>query len=176
MTLRLYLHMPIRRCTWEVMHTQDGYTALIHAASNGHAACVRLLLDAGADKEAKDNVRVICCVCCACVYSFCVPCFWLMNAIAWAVRHFSNFFSYSCIWFAFGCNCIQSDFHSCELFLHLFLSIARVIVLRWIGQSCAEELILRSWLRYACFHCHLISTSKHWFIICIRSRIRIKIV
>ena len=32
-------------------------TALICAAENGHSNCVRLLLDAGADKEAKDVVR-----------------------------------------------------------------------------------------------------------------------
>ena len=32
-------------------------TALINAAVNGHADCVRLLLDAGADKEAKTIVR-----------------------------------------------------------------------------------------------------------------------
>ncbi len=32
---------------------QDGCTPLICAAENGHADCVRLLLDAGADKEAK---------------------------------------------------------------------------------------------------------------------------
>ena len=32
-------------------------TALIRAAEEGHADCVRLLLDAGADKNAKDNVR-----------------------------------------------------------------------------------------------------------------------
>ena len=31
--------------------------ALICAAENGHADCTRLLLDAGADKEAKDVVR-----------------------------------------------------------------------------------------------------------------------
>jgi hypothetical protein len=36
---------------------QNGWTALICAATNGHADCVRLLLDAGADKEAKDSVR-----------------------------------------------------------------------------------------------------------------------
>ena len=33
-------------------------TALMSAAVEGHADCVRLLIDAGADKEAKDNVRV----------------------------------------------------------------------------------------------------------------------
>jgi hypothetical protein len=37
---------------------QDGYTALKGAAANGHADCVRLLIDAGADKDAKINVRV----------------------------------------------------------------------------------------------------------------------
>ncbi len=37
---------------------QNGYTALIEAAHKGHADCVRLLIDAGADKDAKDEVRV----------------------------------------------------------------------------------------------------------------------
>ena len=36
---------------------QDGLTALMRAAANGHAECMRLLLDAGTDKEAKNNVR-----------------------------------------------------------------------------------------------------------------------
>ncbi len=35
-----------------------GYTALICAGYNGQTVCVRLLLDAGADTEAKDRVRV----------------------------------------------------------------------------------------------------------------------
>ncbi len=35
---------------------QDGYTALICAAENGHADCSRLLLDAGADQNAKSEV------------------------------------------------------------------------------------------------------------------------
>jgi hypothetical protein len=38
--------------------SQSGCTALIRAATNGHAACVRLIINAGADEEAKDNVRV----------------------------------------------------------------------------------------------------------------------
>ncbi len=37
---------------------QRGRTALIWAATEGKADCVRLLLDAGADKEATDEVRV----------------------------------------------------------------------------------------------------------------------
>jgi hypothetical protein len=36
---------------------QDGWTALILAAEYDHADCVRLLLDAGADKNAKTRVR-----------------------------------------------------------------------------------------------------------------------
>ena len=32
-------------------------TALTDASHNGHADCVRLLLEAGADKEVKSNVR-----------------------------------------------------------------------------------------------------------------------
>ena len=40
--------------------SQDGCTALIEAAWSGHADCARLLLDAGADKEARDDVR--CCL------------------------------------------------------------------------------------------------------------------
>ena len=36
---------------------QGGHTALMEAARHGHADCARLLLDAGADKEAKDCVR-----------------------------------------------------------------------------------------------------------------------
>jgi len=36
----------------------DGLTALVRAASNGHAAVVDLLIKAGADKDAKDFVSV----------------------------------------------------------------------------------------------------------------------
>ena len=35
---------------------QDGLTPL-HYAPNGHQECVRLLLERGADKDAKDNVQ-----------------------------------------------------------------------------------------------------------------------
>ena len=38
--------------------SQTGRTALIEAAASGRADCVRLLIEAGADKEAKTNVRV----------------------------------------------------------------------------------------------------------------------
>ncbi len=36
---------------------QRGRTALIGAVVNGHADCVRLLLDAGADQDVTDKVR-----------------------------------------------------------------------------------------------------------------------
>ncbi len=43
--------------------SQDGYTALIYAvldsAQWGRTECVRLLIDAGADTNSKDNVRVV---------------------------------------------------------------------------------------------------------------------
>ncbi len=38
-------------------HAQDGCTALIYATWNGHLDCTRLLVDAGANKDAKTNVR-----------------------------------------------------------------------------------------------------------------------
>jgi ankyrin repeat protein len=37
--------------------SQDGWTALMWAAAKGHAECVRLLIDVGADKEAQCDVR-----------------------------------------------------------------------------------------------------------------------
>jgi hypothetical protein len=44
-----------------IFQTQIGYqcTALICAAQNGNADCVRLLLEVGADKDAKTDVRHI---------------------------------------------------------------------------------------------------------------------
>jgi ankyrin repeat protein len=38
---------------------QSGVTALILAAREGHADCVRLLIDSGAEKEDKTNVRAV---------------------------------------------------------------------------------------------------------------------
>ncbi len=38
--------------------SQHGTTALMFAALVGHTECVRLLLNAGADRRAHDNVRV----------------------------------------------------------------------------------------------------------------------
>jgi ankyrin repeat protein len=38
---------------------QDGTTALMFAAQRGHAECVRILLQSGANKEAKNQVRLI---------------------------------------------------------------------------------------------------------------------
>ncbi len=46
-------------CGGTFAHTraQDGDTALISAAKNGHVDCARLLLNAGVDKNAKNLVR-----------------------------------------------------------------------------------------------------------------------
>jgi ankyrin repeat protein len=49
-------------------HAQAGWTALIFAAANGHVDCARLLIDAGADKNAKNQVclffdSIRCCLC-----------------------------------------------------------------------------------------------------------------
>ena len=43
----------------------------MRAAGNGHAKCARLLLDAGADKNAKDAVRMLVRVC-----GWARACFW----------------------------------------------------------------------------------------------------
>ena len=44
--------------TSDAQCAQIGCTALIFAAENGHADCVRLLLDAGADTNAQNIVRL----------------------------------------------------------------------------------------------------------------------
>ncbi len=40
--------------------TQEGYTALMSAAFYGQIDCARLLVEGGADMDAKDNVRYTC--------------------------------------------------------------------------------------------------------------------
>ncbi len=54
-------------CGKSVAHeknTQDGLTALMWAVSRAHVDCARLLLDGGADKEAKDGLVYVFCFCC----------------------------------------------------------------------------------------------------------------
>jgi ankyrin repeat protein len=46
------------------LRAQEGWTTLSLASLNGQTDCVRLLLESGADKDAKNNVR--------CVFSFCM--------------------------------------------------------------------------------------------------------
>ncbi len=51
--------------------TQNGYTALIRAAANGHVDCVRVLLEGGANMEARDHVRctlMLCLRLCICLF------------------------------------------------------------------------------------------------------------
>jgi len=38
---------------------QSGYTALMFASTKGHSAVVELLLEAGADKDAKNRVSLL---------------------------------------------------------------------------------------------------------------------
>ena len=59
----LHVAQSDREWRWRAAHfvthaQKDGKTALMCAAMKGHADCVRLLLDAGAYKEATDGVRV----------------------------------------------------------------------------------------------------------------------
>ncbi len=44
------------------LRAQDGIAALSFAARKGSVDCARLLLDSGADKHAKSNVRRVSCV------------------------------------------------------------------------------------------------------------------
>ena len=41
----------------KLLQAQDGETALIWAAQNGHVECVRLLVASGANNDLWDNVR-----------------------------------------------------------------------------------------------------------------------
>lgn len=54
-----------RRFHCRILPSQDGYTALMRTASRGHAVCVRVLLEAGAAKDATSNVRDNLCHLCA---------------------------------------------------------------------------------------------------------------
>ena len=49
-------------CCVFTTHAQRGWTPLISAALNGYADCVHLLLNAGADTNAKTGVRVDSCI------------------------------------------------------------------------------------------------------------------
>ena len=49
----------VRGCCW-VMRLQKGWTAVMVAAQNGHESTVGLLLDRGADMEARNKVRALC--------------------------------------------------------------------------------------------------------------------
>lgn len=50
------LLFPWRLCLY-ITHVQNGYTALISASGKGHTATVKVLVEAGADKDIKDKVR-----------------------------------------------------------------------------------------------------------------------
>jgi len=44
-------------CLFLCVNTKDGFTALMIASQHGHTATAQLLVEAGADKEAKSKVR-----------------------------------------------------------------------------------------------------------------------
>jgi ankyrin repeat protein len=54
--------------------TQSGRTALIRAANGGHTDCARLLLEGGANVDAKSNVRGKSFLIFTCIYLF-IECF-----------------------------------------------------------------------------------------------------
>jgi hypothetical protein len=43
----------------QLSETQDGATALMLSAKFGHAKCLRMLLEKGADKDARGKVRFV---------------------------------------------------------------------------------------------------------------------
>ncbi len=49
------------RVNWHAPHTQYYCTALSLAARDGHADCVRVLVEAGADAEIENMVRLVMC-------------------------------------------------------------------------------------------------------------------
>jgi hypothetical protein len=53
----------------------DGQTALSAAAANGHSECVLLLLDAGVDQNAIEEVRIARCFYVGWLAMFCARCF-----------------------------------------------------------------------------------------------------
>jgi ankyrin repeat protein len=62
--------------------SQSGWTALINAGYMGHAECVRLLIDAGANKDARNNVRRRCLICVSRLSHFSYElCFYLLVTI-----------------------------------------------------------------------------------------------
>jgi len=44
-------------CLFLCVNTKDGFAALMIASQNGHTATAQLLVEAGANKEAKNKVR-----------------------------------------------------------------------------------------------------------------------
>ena len=88
---RSIMHSPPLSCVFLCIvilcGAQDGRTALICAARNGRADCARLLLEAGADKSATDNVRASA-LCGWSVFSFCV---WVLSRVAVALMWFLFF-------------------------------------------------------------------------------------
>ena len=69
----VFLQRRWRFLFFDEYNSQYGWTALIWAALKSHTDCLRLLIDAGANKDARDDVRCWSLLCC-CPFSFQVFC------------------------------------------------------------------------------------------------------
>ena len=115
---------------------QDGDSALIHAVRGGHTDCVRLLVEAGADKETKDSVRDV-------AFSHPEQNFpFILNSIAFMLFFFETYFE-TIIW-TFVHSFLFS-YKSLEEFFPVFSLLLRVATLIY----CAFNLLL-SPFRHTC--------------------------
>ncbi len=72
--------LPFLTARGTCMLSQDGYTPLIRAAWKGNTDCVRLLLEAGADKDTVDAVRIM-------IESYLLEC---GGFVLYAIAHYLN--------------------------------------------------------------------------------------
>jgi hypothetical protein len=87
------------------------------AAAKGHTDCVRMLLEAGADREAKTKVCAICCPICVCVYKMAfdlIVSFWFLKVVRVFARVvFLSFRLLSSILREFTCDLFSILFYQC---------------------------------------------------------------
>jgi hypothetical protein len=136
--LHRYLCVLCVRCRWRCVcgcesDSQIGYTALMHAAQFGRTDCARLLIDAGADIDDKNNVRVVRC------FNLLGRLFYLFTVLyQYSLSEFSTSFTVSialslfkfirtyfslcflCLHFNFICLIVLSSFFSLHPSLSLF--------------------------------------------------------
>ncbi len=101
---------------------QKGETALIRAAEKGHTECVRLLVDFGANKEAKDKVRKFQCV---------------ETSISNRSCDRINVCMCKCMYIMFVCSCVYMIPCVCEFLLQsVFLCCSAAVFSLISSQSC----------------------------------------